>query len=117
MVRPRILSGELQAAEHGEPYEAAKRARSASARTQRLQGRGCATVVPGFQALLFMIERLVTMWRHLVGLLLLLRPTPVGAAVDLDIYGGAFDSSSTIAYAEVGAPCATNADSEGFCNV
>lgn len=36
-----------------------------------------------------------------VALLLLLLPTPAGAAVDLALYGGAFDSSSIIAYAEV----------------
>jgi len=55
-----------------------------------------------------MAARLVTMYRHFALLLLLLvllmlRSTPVGAAVDLTIYGGAFDSTSTIAYSEVGA--------------
>jgi len=108
VVRPLILSGEQQAAERGEPYKAAESVRPAPTRIQWPRGRGFAMAVLGSQALLRMAARLVTMYRHFALLLLLLvllmlRSTPVGAAVDLTIYGGAFDSTSTIAYSEVGA--------------
>eukprot|EP00903_Cladosiphon_okamuranus_P011990 g11259.t1 len=45
------------------------------------------------------------LWIRVAMLLLLLRPAPAGALVDLTLYGGAFDSSSIIAYAEVVQTC------------
>ena len=53
------------------------------------------------QALMLVIRSTMAAWWIRVPLLLLLRLAPAGAAVDLTLYGGAFDSSSIIAPAEV----------------
>lgn len=100
--RKRSLSGEQQAAERGERYEAVENITLMPTRTKHQPGRGCAMAVLGLRAVL-RIVRPASWWHFVIMLLLLLRPIPARAAVDLTIYGGPFDSSSTIAYAEVGA--------------
>lgn len=65
------------------------------------RGRGHAPVAFGLQAAMRAIRPLMAVSWLCVALLLLLRSTPAGAIVDLTLYGGAFDSSSIIAYAEV----------------
>lgn len=67
---------------------------------ESIRSRRHAPVTFGLQAAMRMIRPMVAVWLR-VALLLLLRSAPASAMVDLTLYGGVFDSSSIIAYAEV----------------
>lgn len=63
--------------------------------------RALHAVAHGLQAVMGVIRPMVAVWWLRGALLLLMQSTPANAAVDLTLYGGAFDSSSIIAHAEV----------------